>query len=67
MGNRKKDYDPRAPGQQFEEIEAAQRQLGHDAISSIQGSKQADKEELKQLGDEALEAFRKKKQQEEAE
>jgi hypothetical protein len=63
MGKKKKDYDAKEPGQQFEEIEATQRKLGREVIHNIEKSEQADKEELKQSADEALEAFRKKKLQ----
>lgn len=65
MAKKKKRYVPKDPGQQFEEIEAAQRKLGHNAINSIQGSKKADDQELKHLGGEALEALRKRRQQKE--
>jgi hypothetical protein len=60
---KKKDYDQKVPGQQYEEIEAAQRKLGRDKIGNIQRSKDADKRALKHLGEEALERFRKRKKQ----
>jgi hypothetical protein len=76
---KKEDYDTKEPGQQFGEIEEAQRQLrqrkhgqqGDDdvdsagkpkpIIDSIEKSKQRDNEELKQLGDEALEKLGQRK------
>ena len=74
---KKKDYSKKVPGQQFPEIEDAQRHWrqrqrqgegGIDStgergriIDSIEKSKQRDKEELKQLGDEALDNLRKRK------
>ena len=50
---KKKEYDPKVPGQQYEEIEA-QKRKNHEAIGSIQKSKDRDQEELEQLAEEAL-------------
>lgn len=61
MARKNPDGSLKEPGQQFEEIEAAQRQQGHDSIGSIQGSKNRDKEELKHLGQEALGNLRQRK------
>jgi len=58
---KKKDYGPKEPGQQYEEIQRAQRRRGHSAIGNIEKSKQRDKDELKDLGDEALENIRQRK------
>jgi hypothetical protein len=55
---RKKPYGPKEPGQQYDEIEKAQRRLGRDRIGNIDKSKQRDKEELKRFADEALERLR---------
>jgi hypothetical protein len=66
---KKRDYDEKEPGQQFEEIEEAQRNYrrqtrrtrgkGKDKktgkkIDFIEKSKQRDEEELRKLGDDAL-------------
>ena len=60
---KKKDYDPKVPGQQLEEIQDAQRKYRQqrDFDIPIEKSKQRDKQELKQLGDEAHEKFRQSK------
>ncbi len=55
---KKKDYDPKEPGQNFDEIQRAQRKLGHDEIGRIDKSAQRDREELKQLADEAMQKLR---------
>jgi hypothetical protein len=55
---KKKDYDPKESGQNFEEIERAQRKLGHEEIGRIDKSAQRDREELKQLADEAMQKLR---------
>lgn len=59
---KKKDFGPKEPGQQYEEIKNAQRQQGHERLRNIDKSKQRDKEELKGLGEEALEQLRRRKQ-----
>lgn len=60
---KKEDYDPKVPGQQLEEIQDAQRKYRQqrDFDIPIEKSKQRDKQELKQLGDEAHEKFRQSK------
>jgi hypothetical protein len=58
---RKKEYGPKDPGQQFEEIQDAQRKKGRDVIRRIDKSKQRDKEELKQLADRELQRLRRGK------
>jgi len=55
---KKKDYDPKEPGQNFDEIQRAQRKLGHEEIGRIDKSAQRDREELKQLADEAMQKLR---------
>jgi hypothetical protein len=62
MAKKHKQYAPKEPGQQFAEIEAAQRKLGRSSIQSIQGSKSKDKQELQRLAEEALEKLRRRKQ-----
>ena len=57
------DGSDKAHGQQFEEIEEAQRRMGHGKIGSIHGSKTKDKAELAELADEALEQDRQRKMQ----
>ena len=52
---KKKEYDPKTEGQQYEEVQARQRQNRQegDYDISIEKSKQKDREELEQLGNEA--------------
>jgi hypothetical protein len=63
---KKKDFDPKEPGQQYEEIIEAQQWKGHDAIGRIQKSKDRDQEELDQLADDALKHHRQAESTEES-
>ena len=60
---KKRDFDPKAPGQQYEEIQNAQRKQGRKRIRTNDKSKQRDKEELKRLADDAAERRRKRSEQ----
>jgi len=53
-----KDGSLKLPGQQFDEIERAQRKLRRGRIRSIKGSKSRDKKELEELGHDALKTIR---------
>jgi hypothetical protein len=60
---RKKDYGPKEAGQQFEEIEKAQRKLGRNVIRNTEKSRARDKSELKELGRDVLKRRRSRRQQ----